>query len=303
MHNGWRSHLAPLLLLALAANVVLVGMLMFGRVKGPEEWIWIDILGEGGSALLNLVWLGLVLKSRPAGRVTRYLMLGLSLVFIAGWADWLDEFIRLPASVPLGHFLESSCMPVGLLLVTWGIYHWHREQLAINARMAKREQGVRDHESFDALTPLATADYLKARLPRMMATARRAGQPLSLVALDVCDFRQVNDAFGYAEGDALLSSLSNLLLLNLRRQDLLCRLAGDRFAVVLPGTGEQQAGLMAAELAEAVASLAHRTTAQGERIRLRARVCAVMARDETPEQLLQRVSLGLARAANLARSA
>lgn len=303
MHNGWRSHLGPLLALALGANAVLVTMLMFGRVKSTEEWIWIDILGEGGSALLSLVWLGLVLKSRPAGRVTRYLMLGLSLVFIAGWADWLDEFIRLPANAPLGHLLESSCMPVGLLLVTWGIYHWHREQLAINARMAKREQGVRDHESFDALTPLATADYLKDRLPRMMATARRAGQPLSLVALDVCDFRQVNDAFGYAEGDALLSSLSHLLLLNLRRQDLLCRLAGDRFAVVLPGTGEQQAGLMAAELAEAVASLAHRTTAQGERIRLRARVCAVMARDETPEQLLQRVSLGLARAANLARSA
>lgn len=303
MHNGWRSHLAPLFTLALAANTVLVVMLMFGRIKGTEEWIWIDILGEGGSALLSLVWLGLVLKSRPAGRVTRYLMLGLSLVFIAGWADWLDEFIRLPASVPLGHFLESSCMPVGLLLVTWGIYHWHREQLAINARMAKREQGVRDHESFDTLTPLATADYLKARLPRMMATARRAGQPLSLVALDICDFRQVNDAFGYAEGDALLNSLSHLLLLNLRRQDLLCRLAGDRFAVVLPGMGEQQAGLMATELAEAVASLAHRTIAQGERIRVRARVCAVMAREETPEQLLQRVNLGLAHAMALARSA
>jgi len=82
----------------------------------------------------------------------------------------------------------------------------------------------------------------------------------------------------------------------LRRQDLLCRLAGDRFVAVLPNTGEVQARMIADELQQAVASLAHRTGQHGERLVLRASAAAVMALDDDPEQLLRRLNLGLAKA-------
>ncbi|WP_147466757.1 GGDEF domain-containing protein, partial [Pseudomonas cannabina] len=120
-------------------------------------------------------------------------------------------------------------------------------------------------------------------------------QPLSLLALDIDEFRAINHAYGHSEGDEVLSAISHLLVLNLRRQDLLCRLAGDRFVVLLPNTGESQARLLALELQQAVASLAHKTRQQGERIHLSASVAVVMALNETPDNLLRRLNLSLAR--------
>ncbi|WP_274643269.1 GGDEF domain-containing protein [Pseudomonas serbica] len=296
MFSVLKPHRWKLTVLLLAANLGLLLHLACGDLKAVSEWVWLDIIGEGGSALLALVWLGLVLKSRPAGRVTNYLALGLSCIFFSWWIDSLDEFIRLPDSITWDHWLESGPMPVGMILLTIGIYHWHREQLAISAQMEKRERLFREHRLFDKLTPLGSADYLKRQLVDSLDESIRQQQPLSLLVLDLDNFASINQNFGHAEGDAVLQALSHLLLLNLRRQDLLCRLAGDRFVVLLPNTGERQAQLLAQELQHAVHRLAHKTRQHGERLQLAASTAVVMALDETPEALLKRLNLALSRA-------
>jgi diguanylate cyclase (GGDEF)-like protein len=296
MFSVLKPHRWKLTVLLLAANLGLLLHLACGDLKAVSEWVWLDIIGEGGSALLALVWLGLVLKSRPAGRVTNYLALGLSCIFFSWWIDSLDEFIRLPDSITWDHWLESGPMPVGMILLTIGIYHWHREQLAISAQMEKRERLFREHRLFDKLTPLGSADYLKRQLVDSLGESIRQQQPLSLLVLDLDNFASINQNFGHAEGDAVLQALSHLLLLNLRRQDLLCRLAGDRFVVLLPNTGERQAQLLAQELQHAVHRLAHKTRQHGERLQLAASTAVVMALDETPEALLKRLNLALSRA-------
>ncbi|CAM3238565.1 GGDEF domain-containing protein [Pseudomonas floridensis] len=291
-----QPHRWKLAILLIASNLGLLAFLAFGDIKYVSEWKWLDIVGEGGSALLSLIWLFLVFKSRPAGRVTNYLSIGLSCVFFSWWIDALDEFIRLPSEIEWDHWLESGPMPVGLILLTIGIYHWHREQLAISAQMEKRERGFREHRLYDKLTPLGSADYLKRQLVLSLEQSLTEQQPLSLLAVDVDGFSAINHAYGHAEGDEVLSALSHLLVLNLRRQDLLCRLAGDRFVVLLPNTGESQAQVLALELQQAVTSLAHKSRQQGERIHLSASVAVVMALNETPDNLLRRLNLSLARA-------
>ena len=289
-------HRLKLAALLLAANLALLLHLAAGDLKPMAEWVWLDILGEGGSALLCLVWLGLVLKSRPAGRVTNFLAIGLGLVFLSWWVDALDEFILLPDSISWDHWLESAPMPLGLVLLTLGIYHWHREQLAISAQMEKRERLFREHLLFDKLTPLNTADYLRRQLQQSLVEARTEQQPLSLVILDLDDFSQINRLHGHAEGDRVLQALTQLLLLNLRHRDLLCRLAGDRFVVLLPNTGAREAQLLAEELRLAVAHLAYKARAHGERLQLQASTAAVMALQDDADGLLQRLNLALAKA-------
>ncbi|MCU9949496.1 GGDEF domain-containing protein [Pseudomonas sp. PDM13] len=291
-----KLHRLKLTALFLAANIGLLLHLAVGDLKATSEWVWLDILGEGGSALLSLVWIGLVLKSRPAGRVTNLLVLGLAGVFFSWWIDSLDEFIRMPDTVHWDHWLESVPMPIGLVLLTLGIYHWHREQLAISAQMEKRERLFREHRQFDKLTPLGDADYLRRQLELGLAEAATNNQPLSLVILDLDDFNGLNRRFGHGEGDHLLLALTQLLLLNLRRQDLLCRLAGDRFVVLLPNTGEAQARQLAEELREAVRHFAHKTRQHGERLELQATVAVAMALQDDAESLLRRLNLALARA-------
>ena len=289
-------HRLKLAALLLAANAALLLHLGAGDLKPMSDWVWLDILGEGGSALLCLVWLGLVLKSRPAGRVTNFLAIGLGLVFLSWWVDALDEFILLPDAISWDHWLESAPMPLGLVLLTLGIYHWHREQLAISAQMEKRERLFREHLLFDKLTPLNTADYLRRQLQQSLAEARAEQQPLSLVILDLDDFSQINRLHGHAEGDRVLQALTQLLLLNLRHRDLLCRLAGDRFVVLLPNTGAREAQQLAEELRLAVAHLAYKARAHGERLQLQASTAAVMALQDDADGLLQRLNLALAKA-------
>ena len=289
-------HRLKLAALLLAANAALLLHLGAGDLKPMSDWVWLDILGEGGSALLCLVWLGLVLKSRPAGRVTNFLAMGLGLVFLSWWVDALDEFILLPDAINWDHWLESAPMPLGLVLLTLGIYHWHREQLAISAQMEKRERLFREHLLFDKLTPLNTADYLRRQLQQSLAEARAEQHPLSLVILDLDDFSQINRLHGHAEGDRVLQALTQLLLLNLRHRDLLCRLAGDRFVVLLPNTGAREAQLLAEELRLAVAHLAYKARAHGERLQLQASTAAVMALQDDADGLLQRLNLALAKA-------
>ena len=288
-------HRLKLAALLLAANLALLLHLAAGDLKPMAEWVWLDILGEGGSALLALAWLLLILKCRPAGRVSSLLALGLGCVFFSWWVDALDEFIRLPDSITWDSWLESAPMPIGLLLMTVGLYHWHHEQLAISAQLEKRERLFREHRLFDKLTPLGAAEYLRRQLQLSLQHAGQA-QPLSLVAVDLDNFSALNQRFGHAEGDAVLQAISQQLLLNLRCQDLLCRLAGDRFVVLLPNTGETLARQLAGELQQAVAHLAHKTRQHGERLHLRATVAVVMAVDEDPQTLLQRLNLALARA-------
>ena len=290
-HHRWK-----LGLLVLAANIGVLLNLAFGTPKAFHEWQWLDIIGEGGTALFVMLWLVLVLKSRPTGRVTNYLSIGLCCIFFSWWMDVLDEFIRLPKHLGWNHWLESGPMPVGMILLTLGLYHWHREQQAINQQMEKRERVFREHRLFDKLTPLGGADYLKRQVSDCMAQSLEQQQPLSLLALDIDDFASLNQHYGHAEGDAVLQALSQLLLLNLRRHDLLCRLAGDRFVVLLPNTGESQARLLALELQQAVQSLAHKTRQHGERVYLSASTAVVMAFNEAPDELLKRLNLALARA-------
>ena len=294
--NVLKHHRWKLLLLVLAANIGVLLNLAFGTPKAFSEWQWLDIVGEGGTALFMLFWLGLVLKSRPTGRVTNYLASGLCFMFFSWWMDALDELIRLPKHLYWNHWLESGPMPIGMILLTIGLFHWHREQQAINQQMEKRERVFREHRLFDKLTPLGGAEYLKRQVSDCLAQSLEQQQPLSLLALDIDDFASINQHYGQAEGDAVLQALSQLLLLNLRRHDLLCRLAGDRFVVLLPNTGESQARLLALELQQAVQSLAHKTRQHGERVHLLASTAVIMAVNEAPDELLKRLNLALARA-------
>ncbi|MGE6686597.1 GGDEF domain-containing protein [Stutzerimonas stutzeri] len=296
MKSFLKLHTLTLLGLALAANAGLQILLAAGELKTWAEIDWMDVVGEGGCAVLTLAWLMMLLHSRPAGRVTRLLALGLACICFSWWMDVLDEFIQLPATATWDNWLETAPMPVGLILLTFGIYHLNQEQRAINVQMNKRERLFREHRLFDNLTPLGTAEYLRRQLDMALRQASDEQRPLSLMAVDLDEFSRVNQRYGQDEGDLVLQAVAQLLVLNLRHQDLLCRLAGDRFVVLLPDTAEQQARQLAEELQTAVASLAHKTRQHGERLHLRASTAVVMAFDDDAEQLLKRLNLGLAKA-------
>lgn len=228
--------------------LLLSGLLMAiaaGSLKPSQLFDPLDILGEGTTLLVATLWLGLIVSSRPTGPVTDWLYYGSLLLMYSYFLDLLDEFIRYPDTLRLMSWLESLPAPIGMLLLTYGLVGWHREQRSINRQLRGRELFLRDHHLIDPLTQLYGADYLHAVLSREIELHSAKHKPLALLLLDINNFAGFNRSYGIAAGDEYLSQLAELLSSQLRYSDVICRYSGDRFVALLPDTTEKQAQIMA----------------------------------------------------------
>lgn len=88
----------------------------------------------------------------------------------------------------------------------------------------------------DPLTGAANRRHLDIELQREMSRAKRSGSPLTLAFIDLDHFKRFNDTYGHAAGDALLEELVSAWRTVLRCSDLLARIGGEEFVVVLPDT-------------------------------------------------------------------
>ena len=88
----------------------------------------------------------------------------------------------------------------------------------------------------DSLTGLFNRRYFQYRLDQEVERSKRHGDPLSLLLLDLDHFKDVNDRYGHAVGDAVLRTTAELLKGELRRLDVCTRWGGEEFAVIMPNT-------------------------------------------------------------------
>lgn len=267
----------------LAASALALPLLfaLCGEPKPPADWTWLDIAGEGGTALMSGLWAALILGSRPAGRVTTLLAGGLAAVMLGAWADCLDEIFVVPAAL---HWIESVLTPLGMLALTWGLHGWRDEQSVLNAHLFKRERLFREHRAFDRLTQLADAAYLQRQIA--LERTRRPLAPCALVLLELQRFHLIDREHGPGEGDRVLQAVAHQLLLNLRNDALLCRYARERFVVLLPETPLPQARREAAHLRAMVEAMSFHARASGARVLLGAEVVCTLA-DADAEATLQ----------------
>lgn len=101
----------------------------------------------------------------------------------------------------------------------------------------------------DGLTGIANRRHFDRALERELRRTRREQQPLSLIFLDLDEFKRFNDTYGHARGDDVLRSVAHTLDETFRRGgDLVARYGGEEFAVVLPGVDGRRAALYAERL-------------------------------------------------------
>lgn len=100
------------------------------------------------------------------------------------------------------------------------------------------------------MTGLASVRAYHERLALEVDRMRRHGQPLSLMYLDLDDFKQVNDERGHRAGDELLGRVGRVLVASVRKVDLCGRLGGDEFGILMPETDAQEAAHVAQRVHE-----------------------------------------------------
>ncbi len=107
----------------------------------------------------------------------------------------------------------------------------------------------------DSLTQAYNRRYLLERMELEVGRAVRTGQPLALLMIDADEFKAINDRFGHPTGDRVLRCLAEVCGQTLRPYDVLARLGGEEFAVLLPDTALQQACDVAGRVLTAVSQL------------------------------------------------
>ena len=113
--------------------------------------------------------------------------------------------------------------------------------------------------STDALTGLYNRREFDEQLDSQIHLMKRMARPLSLLLVDIDDFKQYNDRYGHLAGDQVLITIASLLSQNIRASDIIARFGGEEFVVILPDT----TGLAALQLAERLREAIHAYPWQG----------------------------------------
>ncbi len=146
----------------------------------------------------------------------------------------------------------------------------------------------------DALTGLYNRRYLETHLTHLVDHSNNRGKALSVVALDVDFFKVINDTYGHDAGDKVLQELAHRIKANTRSIDLCCRVGGEEFILILPGTDVVLAEKIAERLRKGVAGRPFAIGVQAAiQVTLSAGIATLAGVDDSVEKLLKRADKAL----------
>jgi diguanylate cyclase (GGDEF)-like protein/PAS domain S-box-containing protein len=154
----------------------------------------------------------------------------------------------------------------------------------------KRLEEQLTHQAFhDPLTGLANRALFRDRVSHALALAQRRGHPITVLFLDLDDFKMVNDSLGHAEGDRLLIAAAERFLSCARSTDTVARLGGDEFAILIEGA-EGREGL----LERLTAAMVHSFSLSGNQVRVTASIgVAAAVGGESADDLLRNADVAM----------
>jgi diguanylate cyclase (GGDEF)-like protein len=211
---------------------------------------FVSVLSPGSTFCLLGVWL--LLRHgrgsfRSVARVTSVALLaqlGLSLyrthILMLYWPSRESAAMSDPRLL----LTKFAIMLIGFSMVL--LYIWFF--------VIESHQDLRKYALTDALTGVLNRRAIVRESEREFSLARRASRPISVIAIDVDLFKSINDRYGHHGGDLALRAVADLLRNGLRRTDLIARLGGEEFAVVLPETNIGGALHIAEKLRDRLAS-------------------------------------------------
>jgi diguanylate cyclase (GGDEF)-like protein len=208
--------------LHIAASIVLIQGILAGAVAVT-----------GGPESLALPWLVMPTAfsaARFRGTVViAAVSLGIAMLLAATLGTDAADLIRHPAP-----FLVTSVLMISVTAVVY---------VLSAAEVEQRGEAVLDH-----LTGLLNRTSLERRFEELAEQAALTAEPISLVLLDIDRFKAINDQQGHARGDAVLRDVAYQVRKQLRSFELVYRLGGEEFLVVLPGTTLDEAEVVAERL-------------------------------------------------------
>ncbi|MES2148418.1 MAG: EAL domain-containing protein [Pseudomonadota bacterium] len=186
-------------------------------------------------------------------------------------ATAIRQYFQRPTSSAMGSAdlklmrRDGSIVPVDISLGYWEDADAGAHAIAYVRDLSERknfEESLRHRATHDELTGLPNRWLLGLQLNQALARAARSGARVAVLFLDLDNFKNINDSFGHAAGDALLVQVGARIRSGLRANDLLARLGGDEFAILLADMARPEDALGVA--AKLLASLQNVYQVQGQ---------------------------------------
>lgn len=192
----------------------------------------------------------LVTAASMVGEFTRAVIAGLlivAIIFVYAWfmAQWLTRTLGILILAAYSTVLLIRYPGSDALLIIVAL--WAMSAMFVEM-FGPSKQRLKNLALTDQLCQVWNRAGFERILLHEIRTATRTGSPLSLLYLDLDDFKQVNDSEGHDVGDSLLAAVSQLLKENVRGSDVVSRVGGDEFIIILPSTTEDEASQLATRL-------------------------------------------------------
>jgi diguanylate cyclase (GGDEF)-like protein len=178
-----------------------------------------------------------------------------------------EQFEKLLAEVAgaLPEITSSLDLEIGSQEALHRLYDQAREALIVLALQAQQQARLaQDMAKRDGLTALYNRSYLEDALPQFFENAAKANQALSVIFVDVDNFKSINDTHGHQAGDAVLLLIARILQSSTRISDLVARYGGDEFVCILPNSNQDGAAIVADRIRTATASAPHKVSDHSE---------------------------------------
>jgi diguanylate cyclase (GGDEF)-like protein len=130
----------------------------------------------------------------------------------------------------------------------------HDELVARNAELQQANEVLEQLAITDGLTKIHNHRFFQDQLTREVKRAERTGSPLTLLVIDLDDFKKLNDHYGHVAGDGVLQRVAEILVEETRDHDLVARYGGEEFVILAPDTTVEGAAVLAEKLRMAVSA-------------------------------------------------